>query len=222
VTRRSQTAALLAAAIVAAAVAGCGKDDNTKNQPAATGPAAPVAGDENAPDVAGEKVGSTRANISGNYVGMVSGTNAYLAIVVRDGKAVAYMTDGLQFAQHFEGKVGDGGLLSATSEGQVKLDAKVGSKRAAGSVRLGGRRLGFNAHAASPPAGFYRGTRTLNGDPVVAEWVVIDRKVQHGVLSVNGSPRSAPTLKPGRKVVVAHGLGRVTVERVASPADVKF
>jgi len=231
VTRRSYAAASLAAALATVAVAGCGKDDDdTISGDKTTAAAPPAKASPNAgkpPDLDREKVGATGPQVTGSYVAGVSRTNAMLAIVVQGSRVVAYMSDGLQYSQHFQGRVGDDGVIKLESDGQVKLDAKVGKDRAGGAVRLaggGGEPLRFDAKPAAAPAGFYRGTRTYRGKPVVAEWVVGDRKgkAQRGVLLVDGKPRTAPTLRPGQKRVVIRGLGRLNVERVASPADVKF
>jgi hypothetical protein len=52
---------------------------------------------------------------TGNYAGKVSGSDAFIALVASDGKALAYVCDGKTLAEWFSGTVGTDGTLVATN-----------------------------------------------------------------------------------------------------------
>jgi hypothetical protein len=149
---------LAAAALLALPVAGCSDDGNG--------------------------VGTARREpVTGSFVGMVAGSDAYVAIVVGpNGDAHAYVTDGAWSVDWLEGmRRGDAAQLS--NQGGATLDAKFGRGSVTGSfTRPQSRTLTFTALSARAPAGLYRARADFADGLYVGGWVVLPDGTKRGTV----------------------------------------
>ena len=136
ITKNGTFPALLALGLLLMALAGCS---------AATGN--PNAAQENSED-------KPSSPYTGNLVGKVEGTNAFVAVVVdRENHALAYICDGNEIAEWFRGAVAQDGSLDLRSEGGALLVAEVAKSGTEGTVTLEGEEHAFSASRAEEPAG---------------------------------------------------------------------
>jgi hypothetical protein len=149
---------LAAAALLALPVAGCSDDGNG--------------------------VGTARREpVTGSFVGMVAGSDAYVAIVVGpNGDALAYVTDGAWSVDWLDGmRRGDAAQLS--NQGGATLDAKFGRGSVTGSfTRPQSRTLTFTALSARAPAGLYRAGADFADGLYVGGWVVLPDGTKRGTV----------------------------------------
>jgi hypothetical protein len=135
--------------VIAAALTGCGGDDE----------------------------GNGKEAVSGTFVGPASDSKTYVAIVIAppggtkdDSQVTAYVCDGDAVSQWFTGSRAATALdLSSeqkpfSSKGSAKLTADLSPEEATGTVRLPqGESLDFKATRATGPAGIYAVTALPNG-----------------------------------------------------------
>ena len=142
-------------------LAGCGAA-----RPAATpaaDPPSPALGDLHAVSAAGGRT----------YLGLVTGTGAFIGIVIDGGHARAYVCDGTPhragaLADWFAGLVSDGLVTATSSEHHLRLTARLGSRDAAGTLTLpGGQTTSFTIAVrptARRDAGIFAGTARWRAD----------------------------------------------------------
>ena len=133
--------------------------------------------------------GDSTPTVSGNYVGRVAGSNAFVAIIT-DGTAVrAYVCDGkpdgtLTIAEWFKGnKTGDSVVLDSLN-GTARLAANFTPDRVTGTVDVPILDpLNFQATPVSGDAGFYLYKSIHNSTLYWASWIVLPTGEQVGSLS---------------------------------------
>jgi hypothetical protein len=107
------------------------------------------------------------------YVGVVRGTNAYIAVLVEGDRALAAVCDGGSIGLRLRGGVTREGLGLASPTG-ARIWAVVAGDQVSGGITLGtGATHLFNAAAATGVAGLYRDERTIDGVAYVAAQVVL-------------------------------------------------
>lgn len=187
-------------------VAGCGDDDSS-------------GGDSAASDAVEQSAGI--------FVGTVEGTDAYIAVVTEDPEPVtAFLTDGTPdraptVAVFLLGRVVDGTLdVSAPEAGpgsDVEVLGTVHAEEVTGNVYIADEPHPFTADAVEPPAGLYEqaGTQAEDGRALSAGWVVAPDGTQRGALQWGlGEWRPAPMIDPTGTddVVVASEAGDISVD----------
>ncbi len=153
------------------------------------------------------------------YAGRTSGNEATIAIAVRDGQAAAYVCDGRRVEAWLQGTLEDGrlnvqGARDARATGTVEGNAMFGT------VWVNGKRWPYSAQLASPPAGLYQGSGTVNGVSNRIGWVVLQDGSQVGISNRNGIPKPAPRLDPEALSVVTVDGFRIAPQRVVGDAQV--
>lgn len=121
-----------------------------------------------------------------DYVAMVNGGGAAVAISVHHGKAVAYVCNGHAVAAWYRGTAVHGKLDLAGKNG-ARLSVDYRSGKAEGSVMADGVRYTFSAsmvHGVVPTGqrrpGLYEATATVHGVSIKAGWIVLPDGSQVG------------------------------------------
>jgi hypothetical protein len=176
---------LIAAPLAASALlAGCGQA-----QRAATSAARPT------PALSG--LHAVSAPAATTYLGTVTGTRAFIGIVLSGGHARAYVCDGTPrhpdtLADWFAGPVRNGLLEAASSQRHARLAARLGRQDAAGTLALAdGQSLRFTitlTPATYRAAGIFAGTARLRGRSYQAGWIILPDGQQRGAAFFPASP----------------------------------
>jgi hypothetical protein len=122
----------------------------------------------------------------------MTGGAATVAIVVKNGKAVAYVCDGDRTEAWLHGAAG-GKQMTLTGASGGRMSATYTSTKATGDVTAAGHHWRFSAPAVHKPSGLWRSTASVRGAKVEAGWVVLADGTQVGVALVGGKPGPAPT-----------------------------
>jgi serine/threonine-protein kinase len=139
----------------------------------------PTVGDGSGPAGQGETI---------TYAGWVDGEVATLAIVVNNGKALAYVCDGVAVEAWLEGTMSDG-LINLTGAAG-SLTGTYANGEVTGDVTAGQKAWHFTLPTVAPPSGAYRSAEGLRGQ-LDASWVVLPDGEQVGVDRTGGTPRPA-------------------------------
>ncbi len=131
-----------------------------------------------------QRAGTARV---GTFVGKVSGSDAYVAVVAAGKEVLAFVCDGDRLvkrrgtmAEWFAGPR-SGNRLELVSENGARLEASLGARRAAGKVTPAkGATLTFEARPATGDAGLYRAQGLIEGRDVLAGWIVLGDGTFHG------------------------------------------
>ncbi|MFF5230990.1 hypothetical protein [Dactylosporangium sp. NPDC000521] len=185
--------------------AGAGPTTAAVTQPAADPPssAAPASG---AP--AGDGSGNAGQQGTVTYAGSVDGGAASLAIVVNNGKAIAYVCDGKKVEAWLNGTMANGQVELTGAKGSLK--GTYGGGQVKGSVTAGAKSWGFTVKVAAPPSGLYRSAASLR-DKLDASWVVLPDGRQVGVQTRNGETSEAPPFDVNSKTATVGGT-KVPIE----------
>ena len=143
----------------------------------------------------GGAAASREASIGG-YVGTVSGTRAFVAVVERGSRVTAYVCDSGRIAQWFDGTV-SAGRSKITSRGGYVLEVRFGNGSATGSVRFPGQAGAlhqFTAAGAARPAGLWRGSKTVDGKTFVGGWIILPDGRQRGEILLGSTDVGNPIL----------------------------
>ncbi len=148
--------------------------------------------------VPGSAAALRRAHIAGHagYVGTVSGTRAFVAVVERGSRVTAYVCDSRRIAQWFEGTV-SAGRSRITSRGGYVLQVRFRHGAATGSLRFPGKRGAlhhFTAASAARPAGLWRGSKTVDGTTFVGGWILLPDGRQRGEILSGSTDVGSPIL----------------------------
>ena len=148
--------------------------------------------------VAGSAAASRQAHIAGHagYVGTVSGTRAFVAIVERGSRVTAYVCYSGRIAQWFDGTV-SAGRSKITSSGGYVLQVRFGHGRATGSLRFPGKAGAlhhFTAASDARPAGLWRGAKTVDGKTFVGGWIILPDGRQRGEILLGSTDVGSPIL----------------------------
>ncbi len=136
---------------------------------------------------------TTPAVRRGTYVGHVSGAGR-MALVVRDGVAIAYLCDGKTIEAWLQGTA-TAGTLKLTGRKGAGLVGSFDRGHAAGTVVTGGVSRNFDIAWVTKPSGLYKAAARLRGATVQAGWIVLPDGTQVGVVTTDGStPQAAPPL----------------------------
>jgi serine/threonine protein kinase, bacterial len=185
---------------------------------AATAPPTPTAGRSPSPSAAAKAATQVIASASApavasraTYAGSTTGGAASIAIVVRDGTAIAYVCDGSRVEAWLRGTA-TGGRLNLTGTHNSRLTGTYGKGVATGEVTVGAKHWTFRVRAVYAPSGLYRATAQVRSAKIEAGWIVIGSR-QVGIVTVNGAPGSASTLDTSTRTAQANG-GTVTATAV--------
>ena len=145
---------LTAGALLLTALAGCsGDDDDRPNNKLA----------ERAVEA---------ATLAGSFVGEVSGTKAFVAVVAAPaqegqdtGAVQVYVSDGRGLSEWFSGPVSDGGFAAQSDDGDAEAEGKLSGDSVTGIVTLPDGETGsFEASPPSGGAGLYELTVSSGGE----------------------------------------------------------
>jgi hypothetical protein len=174
-------------------------------QPAADPPStAPASG---AP--VGDGTGNAGQQGTVTYAGSVDGGAASLAIVVNNGKAIAYVCDGKKVEAWLDGTMANGQVDLKGPAGSLK--GTYGSGQVKGTVTAGVKSWGFTVKTAAAPSGLYRSAASLR-TKLNASWVVLPDGRQVGVQKdANGVTSEAPPFDMNSKTATVDGT-KVPIE----------
>lgn len=137
------------------------------------------------------------------YVGTVSGTRAFVAVVVRGSRVVAYVCDSRKIAEWFRGAVQAHKATLTSRDGYV-LRVTLGQRRATGSLRSPGKAGVVHSFAAgrdTKPSGLWRGTKTVHGRHYVGGWIILRDGRQRGEVVSGSTDVGSPRLNPADATV---------------------
>ena len=138
------------------------------------------------------------------YAGSVNGNPATLAIVVKDGRAVAYLCDGKSAEAWLQGSA-TGGTLELDGPGAASLTGSYGNGVANGTVRATGKEWTFSVKTVAPPSGLYRATANVRNAQLVGGWIILDNGQQVGLVKLGDSTIPAPPLDTATKTATVDG-----------------
>lgn len=153
--------------------------------------------------------------VSGSFVGRLTGSDAYVAVVAGKENVVAYACDGAErVGQLFVGRR-SGDTFTGRQDG-ARIDVELSDAAARGQVTLpGAKSAQFSATRAKGGAGFYRKVTRLEGRELRLAWVVLADGSQRGALVREGTTTVAPSLKPSSATFSFAGR-TLTAARVSS------
>lgn len=188
----------LGVGLVVAAVLFAANTTITRNTGAETPPAEAAAATTPAPDpteatptptpTVGDGSGPAGVDQTITYAGWVDGGGATVAVVVNEGKALAYVCDGVAVEAWLEGTMADG-LINLTGAGGT-LTGTYGNGQITGDITAGQTGWHFTIPTVEAPSGPYRSADGLR-DRLDASWVVLPDGTQVGVDKTGGTPRPA-------------------------------
>lgn len=134
------------------------------------------------------------------FVGTVEGTDAAIAVVMDGRTVLAYVCDGtpagLATWGWFVGDHTDQHLELVATNGAVLLLDLAGEAPAGTLITRTGARHGFATEPARLPAGLWRAQGLVNGEPVLAAWVVLNDGSQRGAQLRSGSAQPVGFIDP--------------------------
>jgi hypothetical protein len=112
------------------------------------------------------------ATLVGSFVGEVSGTKAFVAVVAAPaqqgqdtGAVQVYVSDGRGLSEWFSGPISDGGFAAQSDDGDAEAEGKLGGGSVTGTVTLPDGKTGnFEASPPSGGAGLYELTVSSGGE----------------------------------------------------------
>ena len=128
------------------------------------------------------------------YLGTVTGTRAFIGIILSGGHARAHVCDGCRpatLAGWFAGPVRNGVLEAASNQHDARLAARLGRQDAAGTPTVAdGQSLRFtitSVPATNRAVGIFAGTARLRGRTYQAGWIILPDGQQRGAAFFPGS-----------------------------------
>ena len=108
----------------------------------------------------------------GSFVGKVSGTDAFVAVVAapaeagRDsGSVQIFVSDGRDLSEWFTGPISEGGFVAQSDDGDAETEGKLNGDSVTGTVVLpGGKKGRYEAGPPSGAAGLYELTVSSGGE----------------------------------------------------------
>ena len=126
-----------------------------------------------------------------------------LAIVVNNGKAIAYVCDGKKVEAWLNGTMANGQVDLKGPQGSLK--GTYGGGQVKGNVTAGTKSWGFTVKTATAPSGLYRSAASLR-NKLDASWVVLPDGKQVGVQkNKNGETSEAPPFDVNSKTATVDG-----------------
>jgi hypothetical protein len=191
-------------------------DDTAAPSPPPTTPADAEATTPAPTPTVGDGTGPAGQGQTLTYAGWVDGGAASVAIVVNEGKAIAYVCDGATVEAWLEGTMANGLVELSGAAGQLTGTYGNGPNSAdqvTGTVTAGAIAWTFTIPAVEPPSGPYRSAESLR-NRLDASWVVLPDGTQVGVEKTGGTRRPAPPFDLTTGTVTVNGTA-VPIE----PAD---
>jgi serine/threonine-protein kinase len=221
---RGPYATLLAGVVLAAVVgvadvrANSGEASATAPTPSASNGVSQPTGSETPSESAAPSESASPVDVPAraNYAGRTKGRTATVAIAVRDGRAIAYVCDGVRAEAWLLGDAIDGKLTLASEAGD-RLTARLGDGKATGRVVLGKQKWTFTVPTVRAPNGLYRANATVGGVRFRGGWIVLPDG-QTGVATGTGKPGPAPPIDPAAGAVTIDGT-QVPVAPVSAAED---
>lgn len=110
--------------------------------------------------------------VAGSFVGSVSGTRAFVAVVAAPAASEkgtrdveVYVADGRRLSEWFSGSIANNAFAARSDEGDTEARGKLSGDSVTGTVELpGGKSVRFEAGPPSGPAGLYDLTVSSGGD----------------------------------------------------------
>ncbi|MDQ4052552.1 MAG: hypothetical protein M3237_07605 [Actinomycetota bacterium] len=119
-----------------------------------------------------EKAVEADSAVVGSFVGEVSGTEAFVAVVAApaeggkdSGTVQIYISDGRGVSESFSGPILDGGYVAQSDDGDAETEGKLSGESVTGTVQLPGGTTGsYDARPPSGGAGLYELTVSPGGE----------------------------------------------------------
>jgi hypothetical protein len=135
-------------------------------------PFAGCSGDDSRDDDEAEKAVKAEKAVAGSFVGEVSGTKAFVAVVAapaageQDSRAVqVYVSDGRRLSEWFSGTISDNSFVAKSDDGSTEVKGKLSGESVTGTVELpGGKAARYEASPPSGAAGLYDLTVSSAGE----------------------------------------------------------
>lgn len=143
------------------------------------------------------------AKVTAVWAGHTDGGAASIAISAKNGVVVAYVCDGKR--EIWLQGTAEAGQLSLTGAKGAKLVGTFGGGKAKGTVTSGSVRYTFTAPAVSKPSGLYRAAAQVRNATVVGGWIYLSDGTQVGVVTIDGTPSTAPPIDPATGAVTVNG-----------------
>lgn len=159
--------------------------------------------------------GSESRPVVGTFVGALTGSEAYVAVVAGKENVVAYVCDGQRgISELFTGRRSGDAFESRT--GRARIGLELSDDEVRGRVALAGAKSGrFSADRARGRAGFYRKVTPRAGREVRLGWVVLADGTQRGAFTQEGTTTAAPLLRTSNTTFTLSGRTQSAV-RVSS------
>jgi hypothetical protein len=116
----------------------------------------PACSGADSPD--GNRAEKADNNVVGSFVGEVSGTKAFVAVVAApvegekgSGAVQIYVSDGRRLSEWFSGPISDHSFVAKSDDGDAETEGKLSGDSVTGTVVLPGGKTG--RYEASPPSG---------------------------------------------------------------------
>lgn len=144
---------------------------------------------------------------AGTFVGVVDGTDAFIALVPQENNAViAYVCDGQTISTWFRGERSEN-EIDLTAANGAQLQASLETDTATGNFTLpDGQVHTFTAQLATDSAGLYRAEETIDGTDYVGGWIILNDGDQRGAINgiTDGTSNTivAPRFTGGSSVAV--------------------
>jgi hypothetical protein len=139
----------------------------------------------------------------GVFVGKVSGTDAYIALISDGSKLGGYLCDGKKTSSWLATAELSGGKAQLKSRAAAPLgSAELSADRASGEVRVAGASHPFSAEPATGKAGLYRQAKGTIGKPGFTEtgWIVLADGSVRGATSFKTTIKTAPSSISGTQL----------------------
>jgi len=135
-------------------------------------PFAGCSGDDSRDDDEAERAVKAEKEVAGSFVGKVSGTKAFVAVVAapaageQDSRAVqVYVSDGTRLSEWFSGSISDNSFVAKSNDGSTQVKGKLSGESVTGTVELlSGKTVGYEASPPSGAAGLYELTASSAGE----------------------------------------------------------
>lgn len=152
---------------------------------------------------------------SGSYTGQDQVGSTFVAIVIHEDDALAYICDGNSVAYWFPGTVATDGRLELRSAEAWTLEASLDSTGVRGRYTNDvGDVVQFTAASASGGAGLYRAEFERGEVAYIGGWVVREDGEQRGSVIGGGTRKAARNLAPGTYRATIAGVGTLPTQRI--------
>lgn len=162
---------------------------------------------------------------AGTFVGRVEDSEAFIAVLASpEGLVAAYVCDGTPtsaatVAASFDGSVTGGDMFDlGVAEGEVTVAGTIAGETVTGTVTINGTEHDFTAALVAEPAGLYVAKAAVEGEEVVARWV-LTADGQRGSLRQGTTRLAPPIIDPTVETVIDP---TTDVNRALDPASTQL